>query len=158
MPKYDPNEHILLAEKFARDGLSNEQIALKFQISESTFYKWQNEKSEFSEAIKKGKKPVDVEVENALLKRAIGYEIEEETTETEIGANGTPRTKTRTVKKHIAPDVGAIAFWLKNRNPDQWREVNKTDLTIKDLDTGIDYSKLSKEALKEIANARAKPK
>ncbi len=127
--KYNAIENPLLAEKYARDGLSNEQIAFKFGISVATLYNWQKKYIEFLEAIKRGKKPVDIEVENALLKRALGYEFEEKTTEIEVGIDGEPKvTKVKTVKKHISPDVGAIAFWLKNRNPDQWKEINRTDL------------------------------
>jgi len=128
--KYNELENPLLAEKYARDGLSNNQIASKFGISEATLYNWQKKHLEFLEAIKRGKKPVDIQVENALLKRALGYEYEEKTTEIEVGTDGQPRaTKIRTVKKHISPDVGAIAFWLKNRNPDQWRDSSNIDLT-----------------------------
>lgn len=130
--KYNSLEYPLLAEKYARDGLSNTQIAEKFGISEATFYNWQTKHLEFLEAIKRGKKPVDVEVENALLKRALGYEYEEKTTEIEVGTDGQPRaTKIKTIKKHIAPDVGAIAFWLKNRNSKDWKEKNHTDIINK---------------------------
>ena len=128
--KYNNDEHPLLAEKYARDGLSNEQIATKFGISFQTLYNWQNKHIEFFEA----------------LKRAKGYDYEEKTTEVEISMDGTPKaTKIRTIKKHIAPDVGAIAFWLKNRNPEQWKEISKTDITTngKDINPifkGIDLS------------------
>lgn len=130
--KYKPNEDPLLAEKYARDGLSNSQIAFKFGISEATLYNWQKKHIEFLEAIKRGKKPVDIEVENALLKRALGYDYEEKTTEVEIGPDGQPKpSKIRTVKKHVPADIGAIAFWLKNRNSDQWKDSSNIDLTSK---------------------------
>ena len=55
MAKYDPNVHILLAEKYARDGLSNEQIALKLGIAKSTFQLWLIKFPDFSDPIKTGK-------------------------------------------------------------------------------------------------------
>ena len=123
-PKYDINTFPNLAEGYARDGLNDLQIAAKLGISKTAYYKYQREHAEFSEAIKKGKAPVDSDVENALLKRALGYEYEEVSTEygkDEKTGKPTP-IKTKRVKKFIPPDTGAIAFWLKNRKPDQWRE------------------------------------
>jgi hypothetical protein len=90
--------------------------------------------SSISSALKKGKAPVDMEVENALLKRALGYEYEEVCTEVEEipfktkDENGNTITITKT-KKHIrkttkmvVPDVTAQIFWLKNRRPGKWRD------------------------------------
>ena len=108
----------LLLEAWARDGLTDEQIAHNLGITTSTLYAWKNRFPEISEALKKGKEVVDVEVENALLKRAKGFAYLEE--KQEIDAVGR-RTVTRTVKQ-VAPDVGAAAFWLKNRKPSVWRD------------------------------------
>ena len=60
-------------------------------------------------------------MENALLKRALGYEAEETTTEIRE-ENG---KKTKYIKKtmrHVLPDTTAQIFWLKNRRPDKWRD------------------------------------
>ena len=65
-------------EAWARDGLTDEQIAARIGITTSTLYDWKNKYSEFSEALKRGKEVVDIEVENALLKRALGYDYTEE--------------------------------------------------------------------------------
>lgn len=109
---------LLLLEGWAREGLNDEQIAAKVGIRPSTYYEWANRFPEFAEAIKKGKAPVDIQVENALFKRAIGYDYEE--TVTEVYGDG--KKHVRKVKKHMPPDVGAIAFWLKNRKPEKWRD------------------------------------
>lgn len=108
----------LLLEAWARDGLTDEQIAHNLSITTSTLYAWKNRFPEISESLKKGKEVVDVEVENALLKRAKGFAYLEE--KQEIDAVGR-RTVTKTVKQ-IPPDVGAAAFWLKNRKPSVWRD------------------------------------
>lgn len=121
--KYNPETFPLLAEGYARNGLNDKQIAKNLGITFQSYYTYQNKHIEFFEAIKRGKRPVDTEVENALLKRAKGYEYEEVTEEIETNANGEVRSKTTkvTVKK-VAPDVGAIAFWLKNRRPAEWKD------------------------------------
>lgn len=101
-------------EQWARDGLTEEQIAGNIGICRDTLTEWKKRFSVISDAIKRGKAPVDFEVENALLKRACGYEYEEKRTD----AKG----KTVTITRHVPPDVAAGIFWLKNRRPDRWRE------------------------------------
>lgn len=121
--KYNPETFPLLAEGYARNGLNDKQIAKNLGITFQSYYAYQHKHIEFFEAIKRGKRPVDTEVENALLKRAIGYEYEEVTEEVEYDKNGNVRNTTtkKTIKK-VAPDVGAIAFWLKNRRPAEWKD------------------------------------
>lgn len=109
---------LLLLEGWGRDGLTDEQIARKIGINPATLYKWMDKYSEISEAIKKGKAPVDFEVENALLKRALGYDYEEVVTE----VYGDGKKHVKKVKRHVPPDVGAAAFWLKNRKSSMWRD------------------------------------
>lgn len=61
---------------------------------------------------------MDLQVENALLKRALGYDYEETVTVELTGG----RKQTRKMTKHMAADVTAQIFWLKNRRPDRWRD------------------------------------
>lgn len=68
---YSP-ENIELVEGWARDGLSDEQIAKNIGVTRSTLYAWKNTHSDFLNAFKKGKQVVNVELENALFKKAIG--------------------------------------------------------------------------------------
>lgn len=112
-----------LLEAWARDGLTDEQIAHNMGIRRSTLADWKNKFPDISDALKKGKEVVDVEVENALLKRAKGFAYLEEKQETDAFGH---KTVTKTIKQ-VAPDVGAAVFWLKNRKPAQWRE--KQDVT-----------------------------
>ena len=63
-----------LVECWARDGLTDEQIANNLGIAYSTLREYRDKYSALSAALKKGKEIVDYEVENALLKRALGYE------------------------------------------------------------------------------------
>lgn len=112
------DEGLLKLEGWARDGLTDEQIAHNVGIHPSTLHDWKNKYPELSEALKRGKDVVDREVENALLKRALGYEYVEVRTETD-GSGATKVTKT---VKQALPDVTAQIFWLKNRKPVEWRD------------------------------------
>lgn len=114
---------LFLIECWARDGLIEEQIAKNLGIAYSTFRDYKNKYSALSAALKRGKEVVDYEVENALLKRALGYDYTEEKVEIERTANGKIKSqKVVQTLKHVPPDVGAAAFWLKNRRPDKWRD------------------------------------
>ncbi|WP_339012255.1 helix-turn-helix domain-containing protein [Lactococcus garvieae] len=73
-------EGLVKLEGWARDGLSDKQIAEdKIGVSERTFTDWKKKFSSISSVLKKGKEVVDRQVENALLKRALGYETTERT-------------------------------------------------------------------------------
>lgn len=75
----------------------------------------------------------DLEIENCLFKRARGYEYEEETIEGIVGPNGETIKKTRKiVKKQMAPDTTAQIFWLKNRQPEKWRDKHHHEITGSD--------------------------
>lgn len=117
--KYDEKikDKLTLVQGWARNGLTNEQIAKNLGINLSTLYKYQKQEIEFANAIKKGKEVVDFEVENALLKRAVGYDYQEK----KIEESKEGRKITVTLK-HVPPDVGACAIWLKNRKPEDWKD------------------------------------
>ncbi|MBO1696567.1 transposase [[Clostridium] symbiosum] len=126
MAKYEywiTPEGLLKLEAWARDGLTDEQIAANAGIATATLYDWKKRHPEVSEALKKGKEVVDVQVENALLKRALGYTYTE--TKKERTAEG---VRTTTTIKEVVPDTTAQIFWLKNRRPDRWRD--KQDIHV----------------------------
>ena len=110
-------ESLILLEGWARDGLTDEQIANNMGVRRETLYDWKKKHPNISNALKRGKEIVDIQVENALLKRALGYEYTEE--KVEISENDGKKV-VQTVK-HVAPDTTAQIFWLKNRRPEKWR-------------------------------------
>ena len=85
-------DKLILLQGWAREGLTDAQIAHNIGINPATIYDWKNKYPEFANALKKGKEIVDFEVENALLKRA------------------------------LSGDTTAQIFWLKNRKPKLWRD------------------------------------
>ena len=109
---------LLLLEGWALDGRTDEQIAHNIGISRGTLYDWKKAYPDISNALKRGKDVVDIEVENALLKRAMGYDYVEERVE----VNGNGKRKVTQTTKHIPGDTTAQIFWLKNRRADRWRD------------------------------------
>lgn len=115
------DDNLILLEAWARDGLTDEQIANNIGISVRTLYNWKTKHLPIFQALKRGKEVIDIEVENALLKTALGSYIEEEKTYiTEAGGEVTKRTEK--TKRYLRPDTTALIFWLKNRKPDVWRD------------------------------------
>lgn len=114
---------LTLLQGWARNGLTDEQIAHNMGITPSTLYTWKAKHPEISEALKKGKEVVDIEVENALLKRAKGFQYDEVTLEGGL--------ETKRVTKMVAPNTGAAAMWLKNRCPDKWCDHPADAKTVK---------------------------
>ena len=106
---------LLLIEGWARDGLTDDQIAKNMGISYSTFKEWKGKYSAISASLKRSKEVVDREVENALFKSAIGF----------VGPD----------EKYYPPNITAQIFWLKNRKPAAWRD--KPVEVESDEDTGI---------------------
>ena len=140
---------LLRVEGWARDGLIDKQIAQNMGISSQTYYEWQKAYPELSDAIKKGKAPVDREVENALLKRALGFQYTETTEEIyttgEKDANGQPVIKERHIRKvtkEMPPDTAAIFIWLKNRMPERWRDKPVINETQKAIDSMLSYAQI----------------
>jgi hypothetical protein len=126
--KYDTHvkPKLLLIEAWARDGLTDLDMCKNLDISEDSFYKYKKEHNEFSEALKKGKEVIDVMVENALLKAALGYDYEEDG----IGKDGV-----YSLKKVAHPNTTALIFWLKNRKSAAWRD--KQDI---DMNATVEYA------------------
>ena len=96
---WEAEEKILLLKGWARNGLTNEQIASNMGIAVSTLWEWRKKSSEISSALKIGKDEADLQVENALYK---------------------------VVLKEI---ITAIIFWLKNRKSKEWRDKIQQEIT-----------------------------
>lgn len=117
-------DKLILLTGWARDGLSEAQIAHNVGVSRNTLITWKNKYPEIREALRAGCEVIDYEVENALAKRALGYKYTERTFERvwneQVGKY--IKVNTKSVTKEVAPDVGAICFWLKNRRPKNWKD------------------------------------
>ena len=132
------NDKLILLEGWARDGLTEEQIAKNMGVSVKTLYNWKTDNLPILQALKKGKEVIDFEVENALLKKALGYTVT--LNKQKVTKDGDVVDIQKDV--HVAPDTTAQIFWLKNRKPDKWRDkvidseneeaiTNATDILVK---------------------------
>jgi hypothetical protein len=138
---YEPEYHNPVAMQAMRDGLTEKDGAKQLGISYTLWKEWKNAYPSFATAIKQGKAPVDAAVENALLKRALGYSYTEITVERAGGAT----IQRKRVRKDVPGDVTAQIFWLKNRRPDRWRDVSRKELTGPDGQPLLTWADLAEE-------------
>ena len=125
-------DNLIRLEGWARDGLTDEQIAHNIGITTTTLYDWKKKYPKFTDAIKRGKEVVDRIVENALLKSAMGYKYDEVVKERiynpETGESEMVEVKRTT--KDVAPNVTALIFWLKNRQAEKWRDTKNVNAAV----------------------------
>ena len=123
-------DKLTLVQGWARDGLTEPQIANNLGISLASLSNYKIKYVEFLDALKKGKEVVDLEVENALLKKAMGYNVKIKKVfkvKDVIYENGkrvreTERLETAEEEMHVPADTTAEIFWLKNRQKEKWRD------------------------------------
>lgn len=143
-------EGLLKIEGWARDGLTDKQIAIdKIGISERTFTEWKTKYSAISSVLKKGKEVIDRQVENALLKRALGYQYNEVKKEEYYNQEGELVEKKTVITKEVIPDTTAQIFWLKNRKPNDWRDKQNIEHSG-EIKTNNPFTELTTEELKKL--------
>jgi hypothetical protein len=111
-------EKLILVERWARDGLTEEQICKNIGVSVSVFNVYKKEHPELLDALKKGRDVAITEIENALFKRALGSNFEE--TKVSIrDVNGKQVKFTEKTTKYLPPDVAACFILLKNKDKER---------------------------------------
>lgn len=126
--EYDPETHPAMAGTAAAEGKINREIADDLGISVGTLWKWTQQYPELLSAIKTGKKLADQEIERSLYRRALGYDTTEEKGLV-VGNGPYAHVEVVNIKRHVPADTTSMIFWLKNRNPKEWRDKIEQDLT-----------------------------
>lgn len=119
-------EYCEQATKLSLLGATDKEMADFFNVSVSTFNLWKIEHSEFSDSLKDGKDKLDNRVKQSLYRRAMGYshpDVHISNYQGEITI--TP------IEKHYPPDTTAAIFWLKNRQPAEFRDRVEHELSGK---------------------------
>lgn len=106
-----------IAYKFFLLGATVEQLADALCVCKTTIYNWAQRHPEFDMALRGGRELADANVASRLYARAMGYSHDEE--EIKVVEGKVVRVPT---VKHYPPDPGAAIFWLKNRQPELWKE------------------------------------
>ena len=159
--KYDSTYHDAWVFSLAIKGATDEEIAEAFGVTRRTIIRWcktandhgEEVLSSFGEARCSGKEQADAQVVKKLFERCVGYEVTEGQQVIEYDQNGAPRIKeARTTKKHVAPDVMAIMYWLNNRSKKTGEWSQRQDVNISFDDDSI------REAVRELTLEEARAK
>ena len=142
-------------------GANDKELADFFEVNEATINRWKKSHPDFCEALKKGKDTADANVASKLYSRAIGARITiqqaHKLKQVSYHENGKKKSETEVVQVvdldvEQPPDTTAIIFWLKNRQPDKWRDRKEVsaDLSMNNELEG----KSDEELLKIIQDAK----
>lgn len=188
-PKYSKwltKDGLSKLEMWARDGLTDKQIAQKMNINVSTLYKWEKEHNEISESLKRGKNLFDNQVEKTLFEKAIGKSVTTTTTYkmVKVDREVLKAKRLRFLNKYklnhpdltkeeltliaiekvptyekipqirvineLPPDTTALIFWLKNRQPEKWRDTKEINADV-NAKINNPFKELTTEELRKLA-------
>ena len=116
-------EGLTLIRGWARGTFSKSEIADKMGVALSTLNTWCEKYEEIDVAVKTSREIVDYQVENAVLKAALGYktkEIKVTVGKKVINGEMVEMLKETTVRE-VPPNINAAIFWLNNRKFDDWK-------------------------------------
>lgn len=125
------------------EGYSNKQIYRKLNVSEAVFYKYLSTKKEFKEIVKQGNVFLQVELEKALYKEAMGFTYVEkhaEITEVDTKKGIVTRKKQKQVTKYARANATLLMFALCNKFPEKWKRIDKEDIPDEDSEDVIDLN------------------
>ncbi len=118
--------------RLAREGLCEEEMALRLGLTVQLFRRWRKRYPELQEAMTLGREGADFAVVRALYKKATGYNVALSKTYKLKKVDYDPDTgkKLREYEElatgldetHVPADLRAETFWLKNRRPEEWSE------------------------------------
>lgn len=111
-------EYAEQAEKLCKLGATDMELADFFKVERTTIWRWSQAHEEFCNALKAGKEHADERVKRSLFHRAVGYTFESEKIQV-LREGAVVRVP---IREHVAPDVTAAIFWLKNRQSKEWRD------------------------------------
>lgn len=142
-----------LIKGWARDGLTDEEIAKKMDISASTFYEWQKKYSEISEAIKRGREPTNVILEDTAFERATQWRKVKEVTKEPRMDRKTGKIElvvVKEVEKKIPPDSTLLIFLMKNRMKEKYGDRQQVELSGQ-IEANNPFEGLTEAQLRKLA-------
>jgi hypothetical protein len=119
-------EFIEQARKLAALGATDREAAEFFEVDERTLHRWKHENAEFCQSLKVGKETADARVVQSLYRRALGYS--HDAVKIFMPA-GFEKPISEPYVEHHPPDTTAAIFWLKNRDPEHWRDVKAQEVS-----------------------------
>lgn len=133
-PKHEYKDpmFILQIEGWARDGYDDCQIAELLDLTATYFCDLKNKYPELSKALKKGRQPLEVLVENSLFKRATGLKVKTTVRKWDVYEDDEGNIRNvqivQETETELPPDTGAAMAWLKHKKPEIWNIATKMQM------------------------------
>jgi len=128
-PRHDYADPMLLlaVEGWARDGLDDRRVAERLCVTPSHFCRLKLRWPALAGALKKGRRPLEALVENALLRRALGMRVRTVVREVRDGRE----EAVRETETELPPDTAAALAWLRHRKPGVWDAATRTQVELR---------------------------
>ncbi len=129
--------------KLVSHGVKNNEIESILRIDKGSIDEFAKKSAEFKREMEIAPLKLDIQVEEALLRRSLGYETtEEQWIYTPIFTEGCdePELKLkeiRKVKKTVPPDASSDLIWLYNRRGERWSKNPNTSSELSNNETEI---------------------
>lgn len=123
-------EFIKWAEKFAKLGATNADLAKSFEVDTAQITRWMQSIPAFRTAIASGREYADANMADSLYRRGMGATVKQRKPVTLRDANGKTYVEIAEYEESYPPDTMAASLWLRNRRPDLWRDRVEHDVTL----------------------------
>ena len=122
-------------EIWLKQGLAEKQIFKNLGVGKTTWESYKKQYPELAELLKKGRQNQIEEVENSLYKNATGFYYYVQESVKCKDPDGGERVEVVSLKKFKAPETGAIAFFLKNKDKKNYSDnPNMIDIKREELE------------------------
>ena len=127
--------HIAEIKKAVEAGATVEEVAKAFGIATSTLHKYKAEKKELKDAFARGREKIVFEIKGALLKKALGFEYEEEKKVGKKDKNGEQIILVEKYTRYSVPSETAAAMLLRNYDK-EWldKDITSTELKRQEME------------------------
>lgn len=139
--------------RLLKEGRTEADIAEVVGVSTRTLTNWKGKHQELLLAVREAKLTADELVEASLFQKALGYSHPEEKIFCNEGMIVTHDTT-----KHYPPDTQAAMFWLRNRQPERWKEKTEGDVNVNNTTNvnGLTDDQLDAKIAEKLAKAQKK--
>ncbi len=122
--------HIDEIRKAVEAGATAEEVAKAFGIAVSTLHKYKAEKKELKDAFARGREKIVFEIKGALLKKALGFEYEEEKRVGKKDSKGENIILVEKYKRYSVPSETAAAMLLRNYDK-EWKDNDNSTAALR---------------------------
>lgn len=128
--------HLEEIRKAVESGATDQEIAKAFDISLSTIYEYKRKYPKFKKAFVRGRARVVFDIKAALLKKALGFEYEEEKRVGRKDKDGENIILVEKYKRYSVPSETAAAMLLRNYD-ENWRDNDKASAELRKQEAGL---------------------